>query len=116
MQSGNSLVKTTLYVAVVWRELRPKQETVGWNRLLRTSTVPKHVIIAWMAIQNKLPSKDRLASWVMEVELECVLCHHELESRNHLFFGCKFSCGIWQQILYHCGIKRKVTNWKGELN
>ena len=35
--------------------------------------IPKHVVIAWMADLNKLPTKDRLISWGMEVEGECVL-------------------------------------------
>ena len=69
-----------------------------------------------MAILNKLLTKGRLAAWGMEVELECVLCHHELESRNHLFFGCNFSYSMCQHILQLCGIMREVTNWDGELN
>ena len=65
---------------------------MGWHRLLWASlAIPKHVIIAWMAILNKLPTKDRLTSWGMDVDMECVLCHHESETRSRLLFGCSFS-------------------------
>ena len=49
--------------ATVWEEIRPKKRKKEWQKLVWTSlVVPKHAVIAWMAILNRLPTKDRLMS------------------------------------------------------
>ncbi|XP_022746304.1 probably inactive leucine-rich repeat receptor-like protein kinase At3g28040 [Durio zibethinus] len=51
-------------VTAIWDELRPKQMKVVWRRLIWCKMhVPKHAIIAWIAILNRLPTKDRLNAW-----------------------------------------------------
>ena len=52
---------------VVWREIRPKMEKVEWHRLVwATFIVPKHAIVTWMVILNRLPTKDRVKSWGLD--------------------------------------------------
>ena len=47
--------------AAVWEEIRPKKEKVCWHRLVRDPLmVPKHVVIAWMTILNRLLTMDRM--------------------------------------------------------
>ena len=105
------------YVTKVWEEIRPRQERVDWHRLLWTPfAIPRHIVITWMALLNKLPTMDRLAAWGLEVSGICQLCQDGMESRNHLFFGCSFSRGVWKTILELCGLKRDVSNWFAELN
>ena len=37
----------------VWGEIRPKKEKISWHRLVWNSfVVPKHAVIAWLAILN----------------------------------------------------------------
>ena len=105
------------YSAVaVWRELRPKKEKVAWHRLIWSPfVVPKHAIIAWMAILNRLPTKDRLRRWGLVMDGECPLCKHEQETRNHLFFECSYSKAIWKMILQQCRLGRDVRGWSYEL-
>ena len=103
-------------INAVWKEIRSKQEKVQWHRFLwRPMAVPKHVFISWMAILNHLPTMDRLASWGMEVRGVCCLCQEEMETRDHLFFGCNFSKTIWRHILQLCGLHREVGGWQEEL-
>ena len=46
----------------VWEEIRLKKGK-EWQRLVWTSlVVPKHAVIAWMIILNRLPTKERLMS------------------------------------------------------
>ena len=78
-------------------------------------TVPKFVLIAWMAILNRLPTMDRLQAWGMEVTDICVLCKQGRESRNHLFLCCDYSKHIWEGILEMCGLRRVVYSWDEEL-
>ena len=56
--------------------------------------VLKHAIVTWMAILNRLPTKERIKSWGMEVDCMCVLCKNAYKTRDHLFYGCDFSQGI----------------------
>ena len=117
MQNGEDVWKShgsIYFVAHVWNELRPKREKVVWHRLVWTSFVlPKHAIIAWMTVCNRLPTKDRLKSWLLEIDGICVLCKEE-ESKDHMFSGCPFSRQIWHRILQLCGISREVLSWQEE--
>ena len=99
----------------MWRDIKPKMEKVGWHKLVWAAfIVPKHAIVAWMAILNRLPTKDRVKSWGLEVDGRCVLCREAEETRNHLFYGCEFSQGIWREVLKLCGKQREVTSWDEE--
>ena len=54
--------------AAVWKEIRPRKEKITWHRLLWSPfVVPKHAVITWMAILNRLPTKDRLRSWGIDI-------------------------------------------------
>ena len=37
-----------------------------------------------------------------------------MEERNHLFFGCHFTAGIWMRVLRLCGYVRMPRNWENE--
>ena len=57
------LAGTKFSIVEVWRVTRPRKEKVLWHRLLLGSlTIPKHLVIVWMAILNRLPTMDRLIS------------------------------------------------------
>ena len=103
------------YSVIVWQEIRWKQNKVSWHKLLSSMSIPKHVLISWMAILNRLPTMDRLALWGVNVRETCSLCLEELETRDHIFFGCKYSKEIWKRILLLCELKREVGTWTEEL-
>ena len=48
----------------------------------------------------RLPTRDRILSWGLQVPDSCVLCADGLESHNHLFFDCPFAVQIWNKF---CG-------------
>ena len=77
--------------------------------------MPKHAVIAWMVVQNRLPTKDKLKSWGMEVNGECELCRSADETRDHLFYDCSFSQQLWSEVLSLSGQSRRVTSWQEEL-
>ena len=102
--------------AAVWQEIRLKKEKKDWHRVLWASpSIPKHVLITWMAILNRLPTMDRLEAWGMEVVALCRLCHTGSESRDHLFFCCSYSMSIWKEVLKLCGLGRTIGSWSEEL-
>ena len=110
------MARSRFSIVGTWQEIRPKKEKVAWQKLLWSSLViPKHSVITWMAILNKLPTKDRLISWGIEVNGVCYLCQMDQETRDHIFFGCCFSRSIWDRILSLCEQSRQIGNWNEEL-
>ncbi|XP_022735626.1 uncharacterized protein LOC111288994 [Durio zibethinus] len=69
-----------------------------------------------MAILNRLPMKDRLRSWGMEIDSRSNLCHNEYETRDHVYFECVYTKEVWQKILQPCKIDRRVGSWYTELS
>ncbi|KAL4304025.1 hypothetical protein GQ457_10G025670 [Hibiscus cannabinus] len=78
--------------------------------------VPKHVIIAWVTVLDRLPTYDMLVRIGMEVVDKCWLCGEYGETRDHIFFECDFSRGIWRAMLRLCCVTREVADWDGELD
>ncbi|KAK5841749.1 hypothetical protein PVK06_004072 [Gossypium arboreum] len=60
--------------------------------------IPKHSLIAWMVILNRLPTQD-----------------HVTKRRDYILFECSFSKKVWQSILRLCSIHRAVDIWRQEL-
>ena len=65
---------------------------------------------------NRLPTLDRLAAWGLNVAGTCKLCLADMETRDHLFFKCKFSREVWEIIMQMCELRRAVLGWFTELN
>lgn len=49
-------------------------------------------------ILGRLPTKDKLRSWGIAADSNCVLCHGGLEGHNHLFFDCSFANLVWKAV------------------
>ena len=113
MQDGVEVKKVQgpkFTIAEVWQEIRPKKERVSWHKLLWSSlNIPKHAVVVWMAILNRLPTKDRLIAWGMEINGICCLCQNANESRDHLFFECNYSMEIWAMILTRCVLAKLLV-------
>ncbi|XVF68715.1 hypothetical protein PTKIN_Ptkin11bG0023800 [Pterospermum kingtungense] len=95
---------------------RLRKNKVSWGRLVWDSRViPRHAIIAWMVILEKIPTFNKLKKWGLPTDDTCFLCHHAQETRYHLFFECRFSKQIWEWVLSTCGIQRTIRGWFEEL-
>lgn len=58
--------------------------------------IPRFSFISWLAMKSRLPTRDPLRNWGLNVQADCVLCSGFVESHDHLFFGCGFSSELWQ--------------------
>ena len=51
-----------------WETLYPAPPAVPWHKTIWFKTrIPKHAFLSWVAILNRLPTKDRLQQWGMNV-------------------------------------------------
>ena len=78
--------------------------------------IPRHAVITWMALLNRLPTLDRLVAWGLAATGICRLCQKEGETRDHLFFECCYSKAVWKIVLQLCGLQREVYSWDVEVN
>ncbi|KAE8690595.1 hypothetical protein F3Y22_tig00110893pilonHSYRG00037 [Hibiscus syriacus] len=101
----------------IWEELRSPAPKVAWHHMVWFSgRIPKHTIIVWMAILNRLPTRVRLLRMGLAIESDsCLFCGNKAETRDHLFFECHFAKDLWSSILDLCCIPRVACSWEGEL-
>ncbi|XP_039071270.1 uncharacterized protein LOC120218393 [Hibiscus syriacus] len=101
----------------IWDKLCSPAPKVPWHHLVWFSgRIPKHSIIVWMTLLNRLPTRVRLLRMGLDIETDkCLLCGAEAETRDHLFFECQFSKELWGFILNLCCISRKGCSCESEL-
>jgi hypothetical protein len=93
------LVYSDLY-ALVWR---------AW-------ATPKAKHHAWLVLQNRLWTADRLQRRDWPNCGLCPLCKQAPESTNHLFVHCRFSIRIWELLKVWIGIHGIFSRQWGALN
>ncbi|XP_056690337.1 uncharacterized protein [Spinacia oleracea] len=73
---------------------------VQWKRIVCNSKAsPKAIFITWLALQNRLPTKERLLSWNLNIDGVCEFCQVQDEKLSLLFFECYYSQDIWRTVL-----------------
>lgn len=90
--------------------IRHHQPKVDWYRLLWFPiNLPKHGIISWMAILEKLPTLHRLSSWNLPITDDMFYFGKQAaEDRDHSFFSYLFSNQVWSKVLVCSDIPRSV--------
>ncbi|KAG7541738.1 Reverse transcriptase zinc-binding domain [Arabidopsis thaliana x Arabidopsis arenosa] len=82
-----------------WEVLRPRETIKDWtSSVWFKGATPKHAFTMWVSHLNRLPTRDRLLSWGLQIPQHCCLCSDYVESRDHLLLTCSFSTLIWQWI------------------
>ncbi|CDY37116.1 BnaC06g03830D [Brassica napus] len=69
-----------------------------------------------MFVLNRCPTRDRLLSWGLQTDPLCLLCNLLPESRNHLFFCCSFSSGIWRNLASKLRFAITSDDWDDNLH
>lgn len=90
---------------------------MAWKRLINcnSKSSPKATFIVWLALKNRLATKERLLKWNMQIDGACVLCQSLTENLEHLFFECSFSSFIWRSVLQRLGMFRVIQHWQKEV-
>ncbi|XP_071714307.1 uncharacterized protein [Rutidosis leptorrhynchoides] len=104
-------------VRLVWDSLRQRAPIVGWSHMVWFSqNIPRHALILWLLIKDKLMTQDRLKPWDLRtqggVTLLCSLCKFQQDSQSHLFFECTFSSQFWSKIMMLFHLPSSSLDWK----
>ncbi|XP_058218344.1 uncharacterized protein LOC131329265 [Rhododendron vialii] len=102
-QRSVGCILTSLSLRTAWEALRNPLPKVPWFILSGLS-------------KGRLSTKDRLLSWGMRVDPQCVFCYSVNESHEHLFFNYYFTACIWGRILHLFGMTRCPWEWEHEIN
>lgn len=96
--------------------LRGNVDEVSWYKAIWTSrSIPRQSFHAWLVVQNRIPTRDRLLSWGLQVPSVCLLCNIADETRDHLYWECDFAYELWSLVAGRCRI-RPHRNWESSLN
>ncbi|XP_074266983.1 uncharacterized protein LOC141590281 [Silene latifolia] len=92
---------------------QPKQDWVllvwsKWN-------IPKHTTIAWIIMNNGLNVKEKLCKIGYCTDDRCLICDSDTETQERLFFNCKYSQKIMQQMELWCRLSLQTNRGMGIL-
>lgn len=71
-----------------WNSLHPSSSTVDWHKYVWfKGRIPKHAFHMWVTVRDRLPMRDHLRSWGLNVPSGCLLCADGEENINTLCFS-----------------------------
>ncbi|XP_039043787.1 uncharacterized protein LOC120183068 [Hibiscus syriacus] len=95
--------------------IRVKRPLVIWQKIIWFPLhISKHSLISWMALLDRLPTKDRLLRMVIN-DCQCMFCDDPLETRDHLFLHCPMADYLWNSIFSLCGLQFRTRSWESFL-
>ncbi|XP_050229139.1 uncharacterized protein LOC126678280 [Mercurialis annua] len=95
--SWNFIKNRMFTIKSAMNHIRPQFDEVSWWKVMwRTGCVPRHSFIAWLAVKNKLRTRDKLKRWgTIDID-DCM------------------TGSIFKKVLRACLINREVANWRRE--
>lgn len=85
-------VYSSYKTGLLYDYLTDQKPDVSWHKAVWISrAIPRHSFHAWLVVQNRNQTRDRLINWGLQVDARCLLCNANQESRDHLFFSCNYS-------------------------
>ncbi|KAE8728090.1 hypothetical protein F3Y22_tig00004779pilonHSYRG00078 [Hibiscus syriacus] len=120
LDAGNTTITT------VWDAIRVKKAIVPWQKIVWFPMhIPKHSLISWMALLDRLPTRERLNHMGLITDCKCILCDEPLETRDHIFMLCPMANSIWKNVFSLSGLHffpcpwdafcaRASNAWKGK--
>ncbi|OVA03939.1 Reverse transcriptase zinc-binding domain [Macleaya cordata] len=66
-----------------------------WKKLWNLKTLPKVKLLLWKCLNDLLPTKVKLASFIEINSIFCSMCKSKPEDAKHLILECPFAKAIW---------------------
>ncbi|XP_039022993.1 uncharacterized protein LOC120155527 [Hibiscus syriacus] len=100
----------------IWEEVRHKHDKVSWQKLIWFPLhIPKLSVITWLAILDRLPTRERLLRTGLTTVGYCLFYNDALETRNHLFADCIVVTSLWNGILNLSHLSVPHMSWEVKL-
>lgn len=116
MGDCSSVVKGGKFsIKAVYKILSGQHTKVPWKALVCANPAPpKANFILWLVMLKRIRTMDLLYTWGVVSNTTCCLCKCGLETLYHLFFDCRFTQKVWQEILTWLSISRQILCWDQE--
>ena len=88
-----------------WWVTRDNEPVEWWPWMQNRWITPKHQYTVWLIAHQRLLTRARLAHLNLINETNCCICDDGLENVDHLFFKCRFSKLIMDEIGEWSGIQ-----------
>ncbi|XP_039058744.1 uncharacterized protein LOC120202381 [Hibiscus syriacus] len=96
----------------IWEELRIKHGKIFWHKIVWYPLhIPKFSIITWLAVLDRLPTRERLTRTGITNVGSCILSNDGIETRNHLFTECPMVATLWNRILNLFLLDKPHMSW-----
>lgn len=69
--------------------------------------IPRQAFTAWVAFQDRLPTRSRLVEWGMNISPSRCLCSMADENKEHLFLHCEISESVRSFVLTRLGYSHR---------
>ena len=77
--------------SLIWNSIRLSSNTVPWTSAVwHALSIPKCAFIFWLALKNRLLTKERMVRFGLGNDSTCDFCHTDTETNAHLFSSCSF--------------------------
>lgn len=83
----NKVSLSAIYNSLQDHIIPPPWLSFVWNKF----KVSKFAFTTWLVMKERLLTKDRIQSFQMNVNLDCLLCGIDCESHQHLFCACSYT-------------------------
>ncbi|CAN1185048.1 hypothetical protein LINPERPRIM_LOCUS39203 [Linum perenne] len=100
----------------IWESIRSDKPKVVWYSLLwKGPSIHRHNFIVWLAILNRLSTRDKLANWGLTQDTSCLFCSMGVDSRDHVLVTCGFASALKARFL-HCFNFQQHATWEEDLD
>ncbi|XP_021770231.1 uncharacterized protein LOC110734397 [Chenopodium quinoa] len=104
-------------IMLIYKKLKIQAPKVPCKRLTcNNGASPRSIFILWLALWNRLLTKDRVLKWNPTYDPVCLLCLQENETPRHLFFLCNYSKRIWEKVLQLLKCHKSVQGFDQEMD
>ena len=80
-------------------EENTRRPNVQWCKVVsERMTTPKHRIILWLTMLNRLRTREKLGNIGLVRDKSCLLCGDHEETVQHLFYECLYSQTCLQKV------------------
>jgi hypothetical protein len=76
-------------------QFRGTYSTLNCSALWKAKAEGKHRFFAWLLLQSKILTADKLLLWNWPCNPTCMLCDQHAETAEHLTLHCVFSQEVW---------------------
>ncbi|XP_021854023.2 uncharacterized protein [Spinacia oleracea] len=111
LHSTSWLTATSYSIKVIYQNLCDQIPKVNWHYFVwNRYTLPKNRVTIWLALHDRLKTKERLHRYGVTMDETCALCGHDTETSAHLFFKCHFSKECCSMVLAWLGFISSRNN------